>query len=91
MQTHGEAEALLSTDLEAAAKAEARRALAEVMQERAVEQMQMEILALMQSMKLALAAAVDIAKVEAVLVTADLELLSSVIQSLPLHRVWLYQ
>jgi len=25
------------------------------------------------------------------LVTADLELLSSVIQSLPLHRVWLYQ
>jgi hypothetical protein len=25
------------------------------------------------------------------LVTGDLELLSSVIQSLPLHRVWLYQ
>jgi hypothetical protein len=42
-------------------------------------------------MKLALAAAVDIAKAEAVLVMVDLELLSSVIQSLPLHRVWRYQ
>jgi hypothetical protein len=42
-------------------------------------------------MKLAVAAAVDIAKAEAELVMADLELLSSVIQSLALHRVWLYQ
>ena len=74
LQTHGEAEPMLSMDPEAVAKAEELKALGALMQVRAVERILQEILALTQQMKLALAAAVDIAKVEDVLVMADPEL-----------------
>jgi hypothetical protein len=74
LQTHGEAERMLSMDPEAVGKAEALKALEALMQVRAVERMLQEILALTQQMKLALAAVADIAKVEDVRVMADPEL-----------------
>jgi hypothetical protein len=74
LQTHGEAGATSSTDLVVEDKAEARRGSEAQMQVRVVEPMLQETLALTRSMKLALAAGVDIAKAEDVLVTVDLEL-----------------
>jgi hypothetical protein len=74
LQTHGEAGVTSSTDLVVEDKAEARRGSEAQMQVRVVEPMLQETLALTRSMKLVLAAGVDIAKAEDVLVTVDLEL-----------------